>query len=117
MIDHAKTVVSNKCIYSTNSSTLHLFEPVQKYWQYVTPCAEGINKYKSYDSAVWMCSMLPHSKEVAIYRDVFGEHIDTDTIATARSYEAAYQFIMRTNMRDYTSTQKVTVVAWDFWYR
>lgn len=113
IIADAHARVGSKCLCACNASKIDLLNGTG--WQIIKPCAEGLNRYTGFYAAVWLCSMLPNCKEVSIYQAVFGQHITADVIATARTYEQAYQCIMRTNLRVYSSNIKIVVIVPDFY--
>jgi hypothetical protein len=68
---------------------------------------DGMNDLTSYTHAVWLTAMKPSPHEITILEKVFG--ITADEIIRAREHEAIHQFVNRSNLRDPTSTQPVSI--------
>lgn len=112
MIDHAAGIIGDvPTLYTRNSTADDIYSDTR--WHYVAPFADGLNDYRDYTCVVYMCSMLPSAGEIQIYKAVFGEHMSFETVAAARNYETLYQFLNRSNIRDYKSKNIVTIIVPD----
>lgn len=78
---------------------------------YITPCQRGINNYTSYTVAAFLSSMKINPAMVKMIQDVLG-HSRND-IVQQREYEACYQFVYRTNLRDYNSSENIVLYVVD----
>lgn len=78
---------------------------------FLTPCQRGINSYRNYNVAVWMCAMNlnPQLKNMMSVLFSLGE----DDFKQECEYEAMNQFVYRTSLRDYSSTSDVTLYVYD----
>lgn len=78
---------------------------------YITPCQRGINDYTDYTVAAFLGSMKINPVMGELIESLLG-HSGTD-IVQQREYEACYQFIYRTNIRDYSSTDTIVLYVAD----
>lgn len=78
---------------------------------YITPVSRGLNTYQDYTTCVWLASMKPSPVEIAQINIMFG--LTSTEIVQAREYENLYQFVNRSNIRDYASEQDVVVYVFD----
>ncbi|MDQ2128761.1 hypothetical protein R4I72_09910 [Leclercia adecarboxylata] len=79
--------------------------------QYISPNSRGMNTYQGYHTAVWLASMKPSPVELVMCREQFG--ITGQDLVQAREYENLYQFINRSNLRDYDSQSEIVVYVAD----
>lgn len=78
---------------------------------YITPCQRGMNDYTDYTVAAFLGSMKINPVMGKMIEDILG-HTDGDIIQQ-NEYEACYQFVYRTNLRDYSSTQDIVLYVAD----
>ncbi|MDF2784199.1 MAG: hypothetical protein K0S95_734 [Pantoea eucrina] len=78
---------------------------------YVPPKSRGINEYKDFNKAVWFVSLKPSTVEVKQCELMFG--LTYQQILHARQNEEMYQFILRTQLRDFDSDEVVDVYVFD----
>ncbi|EKL1437997.1 DEAD/DEAH box helicase family protein [Enterobacter hormaechei] len=78
---------------------------------YVPPKSRGINEYKDFNKAVWFVSLKPSSVEVKQCELMFD--LTYEQILHARQNEEMYQFIQRTQLRDFDSEEVVDVYVFD----
>ena len=78
---------------------------------YITPVSRGLNSYQDYTTCVWLASMKPSPVEITQINIMFG--LSSDEIIQAREYENLYQFVNRSNIRDYASEQDVVIYVFD----
>jgi len=74
---------------------------------YIKPVSRGINDYQEYTKCVWLASMKPAPVESRLLQLKFD--IDRTAVVQAREMENLYQFINRSNLRDYSSERIVEV--------
>ena len=73
--------------------------------QKVAPIAIGSNSLTDMTAAAWLVSLKAKPLEYATIRTVFG--ISRDQFDRTREHEALYQFALRSNLRDFSSTTPV----------
>lgn len=79
--------------------------------QYIKPISRGMNTYQDYTRCVWLASMKPSPVESKQLELMF--KITKEEIVQAREKENLYQFVNRSNLRDYSSTSVVEVYVFD----
>ncbi|HDG1675111.1 TPA: hypothetical protein PFE07_004613 [Kluyvera cryocrescens] len=79
--------------------------------KYITPVSRGLNSYQDYTTCVWLASMKPSPVEITQINIMFG--LSSDEIIQAREYENLYQFVNRSNIRDYASEKDVVIYVFD----
>lgn len=79
--------------------------------QYIKPVSRGINAYQDYTKCVWLASMKPAPVESKQLELMF--KISREEIVQAREKENLYQFVNRSNLRDYSSNAVVEVYVFD----
>lgn len=72
-----------------------------------TPKQSGSNDLLDHTHAVWLAAMNPSDAEVSVIANTY--NISRDEVLQAREREAMYQFVMRSNLRDFTSNLMVDV--------
>lgn len=97
--------------YTSNSSTKGDMSKILTSGQYISPNSRGMNAYQSYTTAVWLASMKPSPVEAVMCREQFG--ITGQDLVQAREFENLYQFINRSNLRDYDSQSEIVVYVAD----
>lgn len=102
--------VTGQYYFTSNSSTKDDMSKILT-GQYISPNSRGMNAYQSYTTAVWLASMKPSPVEVVMCREQFG--ITGQDLVQAREYENLYQFINRSNLRDYDSQSEIVVYVVD----
>ena len=102
--------VTGQYYYTSNSSTKGDVSKILT-GQYISPNSRGMNAYQSYTTAVWLASMKPSPVEVVMCREQFG--ITGQDLVQAREFENLYQFINRSNLRDYDSQSEIVVYVAD----
>jgi len=103
--------VTGQYYYTSNSSTKGDMSSILTSGQYISPNSRGMNAYQSYTTAVWLASMKPSPVEVVMCREQFG--ITGQDLVQAREFENLYQFINRSNLRDYDSQSEIVVYVVD----
>lgn len=79
--------------------------------QYVPPKSRGVNEYSKYNTVVWLASMKPSNIEAKQCKLMFG--LTYENLVQSREREELYQFIQRSNLRDYESDEIVDVYVFD----
>ncbi|QGU14733.1 hypothetical protein GNG27_08705 [Leclercia sp. 119287] len=102
--------VTGQYYYTSNSSTKGDMGKILT-GQYISPNSRGMNAYQSYTTAVWLASMKPSPVEAVMCREQFG--ITGQDLVQAREFENLYQFINRSNLRDYDSQSEIVVYVVD----
>lgn len=72
----------------------------------LTPKQAGTNDLLDYTCAVWLAAMVPGDDEVHVI-GTYG--ITKDEVVQDREREALYQFVMRSNLRVFDSTESVDI--------
>jgi len=103
--------VTGQYYYTSNSSTKGDMSNILTSGQYISPNSRGMNSYQSYTTAVWLASMKPSPVEAVMCREQFG--ITGQDLVQAREFETLYQFINRSNLRDYDSQSEIVVYVVD----
>ncbi len=103
--------VTGQYYYTSNSSTKGDMSKILTSGQYISPNSRGMNTYQSYTTAVWLASMKPSPVEAVMCREQFG--ITGQDLVQAREVENLYQFINRSNLRDYDSQSEIVVYVVD----
>ena len=103
--------VTGQYYYTSNRSTKDDMSKILTSGQYISPNSRGMNAYQSYTTAVWLASMKPSPVEVVMCREQFG--ITGQDLVQAREFENLYQFINRSNLRDYDSQSEIVVYVVD----
>ncbi|BBR57795.1 MULTISPECIES: hypothetical protein [Klebsiella] len=103
--------VTGQYYYTSNSSTKGDMSRILTSGQYISPNSRGMNAYQNYTTAVWLASMKPSPVEVVMCREQFG--ITGQDLVQAREFENLYQFINRSNLRDYSSQSEIVVYVVD----
>ena len=73
----------------------------------IKPIALGSNELKGKTVAIWLAALLGKPNEYRITKELFG--IDRKKFDRAREHENLYQFAMRSNLREFNSTEMVDV--------
>ncbi len=76
----------------------------------ITPKAHGINDRQHYKAALWLAAMNPNDGQAQQYKDYAG--MTKEDIVKDRELNAIYQFVMRTNLRDWESNVFVNLYVW-----
>ncbi|RBW72877.1 hypothetical protein DQW56_18960 [Klebsiella pneumoniae] len=108
---YIEQTVTGQYYYTSNSSTKGDMSRILTSGQYISPNSRGMNAYQSYTTAVWLASMKPSPVEVVMCREQFG--ITGQNLVQTREYENLYQFINRSNLRDYDSDSEIVVYVVD----
>ncbi len=108
---HIEQNVTGQYYYTSNSSTKGDMSSILTSGQYISPNSRGMNAYQSYTTAVWLASMKPSPVEAVMCREQFG--ITGQDLVQAREFENLYQFINRSNLRDYDSDSEIVVYVVD----
>jgi len=103
--------VTGQYYYTSNSSTKSDMNKILVTGEYISPNSRGMNAYQSYTTAVWLASMKPSPVEAVMCREQFG--ITGQGLVQAREFENLYQFINRSNLRDYDSDSEIVVYVVD----
>jgi len=98
--------VKKKYFYTTNTSTGKILNG-----DYIKPVSRGMNTYQDYTTCVWLASMKPSPVESKQLELMFG--LSREQIIQARELENIYQFVNRSNLRDYSSEQVIEVYVFD----
>jgi hypothetical protein len=76
----------------------------------MSPKAHGVNDKQHYKAALWLAAMNPRDDQTRQYADYAG--MSREDIIKDREYNAIYQFVMRTNLRDWDSSEFVNLYVW-----
>lgn len=79
--------------------------------EFISCDTRGINSFQTYDTCVWLASLKPSPAEIKACELIF--NITKDELIKSREYESIYQFVNRSKLRDYNSTEKVDVYVFD----
>ncbi|MFS7195501.1 type III restriction endonuclease subunit R [Rahnella inusitata] len=79
--------------------------------KYVPVDTRGMNDLQSYSTCVWMASCRPSPVEAKMTELFFG--IDGTDLVRSREYESVEQFVQRGCLRDFDSTDVMTVYVFD----
>lgn len=76
---------------------------------YLTPKQSGTNEYNKKTTAVWLASMKTAVQHINATKDFI--NMEADKLDEVKELEPAHQFVTRTNIRDYTSNNKIDVIV------
>lgn len=79
--------------------------------KYVPVDTRGMNDLQNYNTCVWMASCRPSPVEAKMTELFFG--IDGTDLVRSREYESLEQFVQRGCLRDFNSTDVMTVYVFD----
>lgn len=79
--------------------------------KYIDPISRGMNTFQDYTKCVWLASMKPSPVETKKLELMFS--ITREEVVQARERENLYQFINRSNLRNYSSTSMIEVYVFD----
>lgn len=79
--------------------------------QYVPVDTRGMNDLQGYSTCVWMASCRPSPVEASMTELFF--KIDGQALVRSREYESLEQFVQRGCLRDFESTEVMTVYVFD----
>lgn len=74
---------------------------------FASPKSHGRNDLQHYNRAAWLAAMKASKFEIASLRSVCG--MTNQGLTDWREYNALYQFVMRTVLRDFASAEPVTI--------
>lgn len=97
---------ASEYFYTTNSDSKGILNG-----KYIDPISRGMNTYQDYTKCVWLASMKPSPVETKQLELMFS--LTRDEVVQARERENLYQFINRSNLRDYNSTSMIEVYVFD----
>jgi len=73
----------------------------------IQPIALGSNQLVNYQAAVWLVALKANPYEYNTIMDIF--RINRDQYDRAQEHEKLYQFVLRSNLREFNSTKMVDV--------
>jgi len=76
----------------------------------MSPKAHGVNDKQHYKAALWLAAMNPREDQAKQYAEYAG--MSREDIIKDRELNAIYQFVMRTNLRDWDSSEFVNLYVW-----
>jgi len=76
---------------------------------YLSPKQSGTNAYSDKTDVVWLASMKTHKEHNKLAKEFI--NFDNDTLTELKELEPMHQFITRSNIRDYDSTQHITIIV------
>lgn len=97
---------ASEYFYTTNSDSKGILNG-----KYIDPVSRGMNTFQNYTKCVWLASMKPSPVETKQLELMFT--LTRDEVVQARERENLYQFINRSNLRDYSSTSIIEVYVFD----
>lgn len=97
---------ASEYFYTTNSDSKGILNG-----KYIDPVSRGMNTFQNYTKCVWLASMKPSPVETKQLELMFT--LTRDEVVQARERENLYQFINRSNLRDYASTNMIEVYVFD----
>lgn len=98
---------ASEYFYTTNADSKGILSGT-----YIDPISRGMNTYQDYTKCVWLASMKPSPVETKQLELMFS--LTREEVVQARERENLYQFINRSNMRDYSSsTSMIEVYVFD----
>ena len=103
--------ISGQYYYTANKNNANDMQKILSSGQYISPNSRGMNMFQHFTTAVWLASMKPSPVEVVMCREYFG--ISGKDLIQAREYENLYQFINRSNLRDYDSDSEIVIYVID----
>lgn len=77
----------------------------------IAPISHGLNSYVGFDKAVYLAALNDTPAHAKWLENNYG--LDRDEIGKAKSFEAAYQMVMRTNLRDQKGNLDVDIYVAD----
>jgi hypothetical protein len=80
---------------------------------YLTPRANGINVYQNVHAAAWLGSIKLSGTTISLMKRIWGNDEATWLMLREFEYYAVLQFLARTNMRRFDSTDSVRLVVAD----
>ncbi|WP_323744250.1 hypothetical protein [Pectobacterium carotovorum] len=92
--------------YTTNSDNKGILKG-----KYIDPISRGMNTYQDYTKCVWLVSMKPSPVETKQLELMF--KLTREEVVQARERENLYQFVQRSNLRDYDSAEIIDVYVFD----
>ncbi|EPE5132624.1 DEAD/DEAH box helicase family protein [Yersinia enterocolitica] len=105
----------NEYIYTVNIAVNDKMKsgliPNMSKGSYVAPQSRGSNAFMNFNKAVWLASMKPSPVEAKQCELMF--NLSFSQLLQAREKEELYQFIQRSNLRDYDSDEVVEVYVFD----
>lgn len=75
------------------------------------PTTRGVNGFQRFNVAIHLAPLNPTKSDYKFYKDYFG--MDSADVKWSISYEAQYQFASRTSVRNFDSTERVTIIVLD----
>ncbi|MCW2478137.1 hypothetical protein [Candidatus Symbiopectobacterium sp. NZEC135] len=104
----AEWINNNVCeyFYTTNSDNKNILNG-----KYIDPISRGMNSYQDYTKCVWLVSMKPSPVETKQLELMF--KLTREEVVQARERENLYQFVQRSNLRDYDSAEIIEVYVFD----
>ena len=102
--------MNKDCLFTTNnlSSTFSFPGLIS-----TKPKAMGLNSYMHYEYCAWLVSEKFHSREILDIQNIIQEDFNAINHLRAREFRDMYQFISRSNIRDFNSTKEVTIFVMD----
>lgn len=97
---------ASEYFYTTNADSKGILSG-----KYIDPISRGMNTFQDYTKCVWLASMKPSPVETKQLELMFS--LTREEVVQARERENLYQFINRSNLRDYSSTNTIAVYVFD----
>ena len=102
----SKSYSPNKYFWTTNSKYFGRIRE-RMIGKYILPKAHGRNDLDHFDMCVWLAAMKSNFVDSANLQKVCG--MTKFELDLSREYNALYQFVMRTSLRDFNATSDVEV--------
>lgn len=102
--------MNKECLFTTNNLNSSFSYPGMIG---IKPKAMGLNIYMHYEFCAWLVSEKFHPREIQDIQNIIHEKFTAIDHLKAREFRDMYQFISRSNIRDFSSTKEVTIFVMD----